>query len=175
MSVHIYHSIRDNDKNIVTCFSIRFPIPVLVLLDAFQRDNGREPTEGELAALLGMTPERIIGLTVLDPRGVSLDSPVGEDSSDRLVDLIPDTSTGETDGALVSESLRSDLESVLSVLNERERQVVRLSFGIGDAVMTLEEISAALGLTRERVRQLRVKALHKLSSPHVRARLAQYL
>ena len=55
-----------------------------------------------------MTPERIIGLTVLDPRGVSLDSPVGEDSSDSLVDLIPDTSTGETDGALVSESLRRD-------------------------------------------------------------------
>lgn len=68
-----------------------------------------------------------------------------------------------------------DLDTVMNVLNERERQVLVLCFGLGCPPMTLEEIGENLELTRERVRQLKMKAIHKLSSPKVRSRLAQYL
>ena len=82
---------------------------------------------------------------------------------------------GQADEGLEQESLRSDLESVLGVLNDREREILRLSFGLGRPAMTLEEISDSMELTRERVRQIKMKAIHKLASPGIKRRLAQYL
>ncbi len=106
---------------------------------------------------------------------LSLDFPLGEDESQSLSDIIPDNSFPETDKGLEVESLRNDLHLAMSILNGRERRVLELSFGLGCPVMSLEEIGENLELTRERVRQLKMKAIHKLSSPKVRSRLAQYL
>ena len=138
----------------------------------FLQENEREPSDEELAALLDISPEKLADADVLT---LSLDNPLGEEDSQSLVDIIPDSSTPETDKALEMESLRADLQLVMSVLNERERKVLELSFGLGCPAMTMEEIGESLDLTRERVRQLKVKAINKLSSPKVRSRLAQYL
>lgn len=138
----------------------------------FLQENEREPSDGELSELLGISPEKI---TNSDISTLSLDYPMGEDESQSLVDIIPDKSASGTDHALEDESLRSDLQRAMSVLDVRERRILELSFGFGGPAMTLEEIGENLDLTRERVRQLKMKAIHKLSSPKVRSRLAQYL
>jgi RNA polymerase primary sigma factor len=158
---------------------IRIPLNQVGLMNkvgrarsAFLQENEREPSDEELSALLDISPEK---LAEVDVSTLSLDYQLGEDDSQSLMDIIPDSSTPETDKALETESLRADLQLVMSVLNERERKVLELSFGLGCPVMTMEEIGESLDLTRERVRQLKVKAINKLSSPKVRSRLAQYL
>ena len=104
-----------------------------------------------------------------------MDFPIGDDENQTLVDVIPDNSFPRTDSELDVESLRKDLSSAMRVLNSRERNVLELAFGLGCQPLSLEEIGEKLELTRERVRQLKMKALQKLSSPAVRSRLVQYL
>ena len=110
-----------------------------------------------------------------DVKGLSLDMPLGEDQSESLINILPNSDSPCADKELERESLRNDICTVMGVLNERERRVLTLSFGLGCRPMSLEEIGENLDLTRERVRQLKMKAIHKLSSPKVRSRLAQYL
>ena len=141
----------------------------------FLQDHEREPSDAELAELVDIDPEKIGDANLNDPKSLSLDFPVGEDGSETLIDILPDKEGPRTDEMSDDESLRSDIESVMCILNERERHVLRLCFGIGCPEMSLEDIGESLSLTRERVRQLKIKALHKLSSPEVKARLAQYL
>ena len=139
---------------------------------AFMQENEREPSDDELCALLDISPEKLAEANVST---LSLDYPMGEDDSQSLMDILPDSSLPETDKEMELESLRDDLQSVLSILNERERRVLELCFGLGCQAMSMEEIGESLDLTRERVRQLKTKAINKLSSPRVRSRLAQYL
>ena len=141
---------------------------------AFLQDNEREPTDAELSALLDLDPDKLAD-ALNDPRGLSLDMPFGEEDSNSLIDILPDEGAPRADEGLEQESLRGDLESALAILNEREREILRLSFGLGRPAMTLEEISDNMELTRERVRQIKMKAIHKLASPRVKLRLAQYL
>ena len=141
----------------------------------FLQDHEREPSDAELAELVDIDPEKIGDALLNDPKSLSLDFPLGEDGTETLIDILPDTEGPRADGTTDNESLRSDIESVLGILNERERHVLRLSFGIGCPEMSLEDIGETLSLTRERVRQVKMKAIHKLSSPMVRSRLAQYL
>ena len=138
----------------------------------FLQENEREPTDEELSALVDISPAKLADSEITT---YSLDYPMGEDDSQSLADILPDKSIPSTDNGMDIESLRSDLLTVMSVLNGRERRVLELSFGLGCPAMTLEEIGEDMDLTRERVRQLRVKAINKLSSPKVRSRLAQYL
>jgi RNA polymerase primary sigma factor len=139
----------------------------------FLQDNEREPTDAELSALLDIDPDKLDEFVLNDTRSLSLDFPMGEDDSQTLIDILPDNSVPATDRELEMESLRSDLRSVMTVLSPRERLILELSFGLGCQAKTMEEISDDLELTRERVRQLKMKAIHKLS--RVRGRLAQYL
>ena len=141
----------------------------------FLQENEREPTDEELAELVDITPSKLSDSILNDNRSLSLDFPMGEDQSESLIDILPDTSAPSADKELENESLRNDIEMVMAVLNEREREVLKLSFGIGCQAQSLEEIGENMDLTRERVRQLKMKAIHKLSSPKVRSRLAQYL
>jgi len=141
----------------------------------FLQDNEREPSDAELAALVEISPEKLGEAVLGDVKEWSLDNPLGEDQSETLIDILPDGDSPSADGELDKESLCKDIEMVMRVLNERERRVLSLSFGLGGQAMTLEEISEDMDLTRERVRQLKVKAIHKLSTPKVRSRLAQYL
>ena len=141
----------------------------------FLQENEREPTDEELAGLVDIDPSKLSDSILNDNRSLSLDFPLGEDQTESLIDILPDTSAPGADEELEKESLRKDIEMVMAVLNAREREVLRLSFGIGCQAQSLEEIGENMDLTRERVRQLKMKAIHKLSSPKVRSRLAQYL
>ena len=141
----------------------------------FLQENEREPTDEELSALLDISLEKLGESVMSDIRGLSLDFPFGEDQTESLIDILPNNDSPSADEELENESLRKDIDTVMGVLNERERRVLVLCFGLGCPPMTLEEIGENLDLTRERVRQLKMKAIHKLSSPKVRSRLAQYL
>ena len=141
----------------------------------FLQDHEREPSDAELAELVDIDPEKIGDAILNDPKSLSLDFPMGEDGTETLIDILPDAEGPRTDGPSDTESLRGDIESVMGILNERERHVLRLCFGIGCPEMSLEDIGESLSLTRERVRQVKMKAIHKLSLPNVKARLAQYL
>ena len=159
--------------------TIRIPLNQVNILNKieharreFRQENEREPSDAELSALLDITPEK---LAESDISTLSLDFPIGEADGQTLVDILPDNGLPSADNNLEVESLRNELQIAMAVLNGRERRVLELSFGLGCPAMTLEEIGENLDLTRERVRQLKVKAINKLSSPNVRSRLAQYL
>ena len=159
--------------------TIRIPLNQVNILNKieharreFRQENEREPSDAELSALLDITPEK---LAESDISTLSLDFPIGEADGQTLVDILPDNSLPSADNNLEVESLRNELQIAMAVLNGRERRVLELSFGLGCPAMTLEEIGENLDLTRERVRQLKVKAINKLSSPNVRSHLAQYL
>ena len=139
----------------------------------FLQDNEREPTDAELSALLDIDPDKLDGFVLNDTRSLSLDFPLGEEEGQTLIDVLPDTSVPPADRNLEMESLRSDLQSVMTVLNPRERRILELSYGLGCQAKTMDEIGDDLDLTRERVRQLKMKAIRKLSK--VRGRLTQYL
>ena len=141
----------------------------------FLQENEREPSDEELSELLDITPEKLGESMMSEAKSLSLDFPLGEDQSESLIDILPNNDSPSADKELEKESLRNDILSVMGVLNERERRVLSLCFGLGCQAMTLEEIGENLDLTRERVRQLKMKAIRKLSSPKVRSRLAQYL
>ena len=141
----------------------------------FLQENEREPSDEELSELLDINPEKLGESMMSEAKSLSLDFPLGEDQSESLIDILPNDDSPSADKELEKESLRNDILSVMGVLNERERRVLSLCFGLGCQAMTLEEIGENLDLTRERVRQLKMKAIRKLSSPKVRSRLAQYL
>jgi RNA polymerase sigma factor (sigma-70 family) len=102
------------------------------------------------------------------------DGDVDDEGDGTLLDVIPDTSTEEADAALGRESLRSDLEDVMRILAPRERDILLRAYGIGCPEKTLEEIGDEFSLTRERVRQIKEKAIRKMARKSVRERLVQY-
>ena len=140
----------------------------------FQKENEREPTDEELSEFLNMTPDKISEAVANSSHHVSFDLPLGDDSESTLLDIIPDTGIAKTDAGLESESLHKDLCEAMGVLNQREKNIVTLSFGIGCQEMSLEEIADRLDLSRERVRQLKEKAIRKLARPEIKRALIQY-
>ena len=140
----------------------------------FQQENEREPTDSELAEFLDLTPDKIAEALANSPHHVSFDLPFDDESDGTLLDVVPDTGTEKTDAGLESESLHEDLTAAMDVLNGREREIVTMAFGIGCREMSLEEIAQQLDLTRERVRQLKEKAIRKLARPEIRKNLVQY-
>jgi RNA polymerase primary sigma factor len=137
---------------------------------------GREPTDRELAENLGMSEEKLRELrrTAQDP--VSLATPVGEEADSTLADFIPDPHALDADDAAASGMLRQQIATALDQLTERERRVLELRYGLSDGQpRTLEEVGKAFGVTRERVRQIEVKALRKLRHPRLGKLLKDYL
>ena len=136
----------------------------------------REPTEEELAEILDMKPSEIRNTLGAEVKQTSMDAPFGEEESGSLLDVLEKLTTGSTDGQLVfNDSLKVETLRALSTLTAREREVIMMSFGIGlDNPYTLEEIGDAMGLTRERVRQIREKALQKLREPSKNRRLKEF-
>jgi RNA polymerase primary sigma factor len=137
---------------------------------------GRDPNDGELAAHLGMSEEKLRELrrTAQDP--VSLATPVGEEADSTLADFIPDPHALDADDAAASGMLRAQIATALDQLTERERRVLELRYGLSDGQpRTLEEVGRAFGVTRERVRQIEVKALRKLRHPRLGKLLKDYL
>ncbi len=136
----------------------------------------REPTTDELAAKVGMSAARIreIERISLDP--LSLDSPVGEEDDSNLSDFIQDMQADSPADSAARKLLNEAVLEALEELNERERQVVRLRFGLDDGqARTLEEVGREFGVTRERIRQIESKTLAKLRHPHRSQKLRDYL
>ncbi|PDW02837.1 RNA polymerase sigma factor RpoD [Candidatus Viridilinea mediisalina] len=137
---------------------------------------GREPNDSELAHHLEMSEEKLRELrrTAQDP--VSLATPVGEEADSTLADFIPDPHALDADDAAASGMLRDQITTALDQLTERERRVLELRYGLSDGQpRTLEEVGKAFGVTRERVRQIEVKALRKLRHPRLGKLLKDYL
>jgi len=153
--------------------TIRLPVHVLEMLSKLSRVErdmhqrlGREPTPEELAVELDRTPDQIEELLRTSRQPISLDSTIGEDGETSIGDLIEDVDAPEA-GELVDRQLMADqLRNALSALTPREATIMSMRFGLYDGnPHTLDEIGKALGLTRERIRQLEKQSLSKLRHP----------
>ncbi len=141
----------------------------------FEQQYQRRPTSEELAKILELPKEKIMDTMRVSGRHVSVDAPFadGEDSS--LLDVLENADSPVADRGLINESLSKEIERAFSTLTERERSILRLSFGIGEAEISLEEIGDKFGLTRERVRQIREKAIRRLRNTSRSNLLKSYL
>jgi RNA polymerase primary sigma factor len=136
----------------------------------------REPTETELADVLHIGMHELLDLLRNTGKPISLDSPLDDDEDSKLIDILEAPDTAGPDQQLLGESLDVDINSSLQSLEEREAQVIRMYFGLcGDRPLTLEEIGAKLTLTRERVRQIKEKALRRLRHSSRSTFLRKYL
>lgn len=140
---------------------------------AFLQENEREPTESELSAMTELPEFKVIESIYSAGSHMSYDKPLGDDSEGTMLDIMPDEGH-RADESVDMESLRTDIEHVLRTLTTRERDIIKLAFGLGCQELTLEEIGVRYDLTRERVRQVKEKAIRKLSRSGVCGRLIQY-
>jgi RNA polymerase primary sigma factor len=145
-------------------------------INRFEQIHQRRPSVTELAELTQIDEAKIEQTAKADSHHMSIDAPFGEDDDNSMADMLSSGDDTRTDKQVDYESLTSDLENVLrSVLKDRELKIVRECFGIGCQERGLEEIGAEMGLTRERVRQIREKSIAKLhDSGHARI-LMKYL
>ncbi|MBP5538912.1 MAG: sigma-70 family RNA polymerase sigma factor [Bacteroidales bacterium] len=128
----------------------------------FEQEHGRLPTSDELADILDLPKEKIADTIRVSGRHVSLDAPFVEGEDNNLLDVLENEESPAASKGLVSESLNKEIERALSTLTPRERDIVKYFFGIGCQEMTLEEIGEKFNLTRERVRQIKEKAIRRL-------------
>ncbi|MDA9267012.1 RNA polymerase sigma factor RpoD/SigA [Salibacteraceae bacterium] len=136
-----------------------------------EQELERPPVADELASALEIPEEKVKDTMSVSGRHVSVDAPLKEDEDFSLLDLISNNESPSADGELMRESLQKEIERSLETLTERERDVIRLFFGIGmNHGLTLEEIGDKFDLTRERVRQIKEKAIRRLRQ-HSRSRL----
>jgi RNA polymerase primary sigma factor len=127
------------------------------------QELGREPTQRELAEQLAMPEDEIAAALPIARAALSLDAPMGEDRGSQLMDVLADDDGPATDDAAASADLASTLHNAMEVLRGRETEVVTMYFGLdGEDPRTLEEIGARYGITRERVRQIKDRALLRL-------------
>jgi RNA polymerase primary sigma factor len=162
--------------------TIRLPVHLYETISRIKKttkllsqEMGRKPTEEEIATRMEMTIEKLRFIAKSAQLPISLETPIGKEEDSRLGDFIE--SDGETPEDQVAKSLlREDLESVLSTLSPRERDVLRLRYGLDDGRMkTLEEIGQIFNVTRERIRQIEAKALRKLRHPNRNSVLKEYI
>lgn len=132
----------------------------------------REPTPEEVALVMGITLEEVEATLGISARHVSMDAPFTDGESNALIDVLENANAEETDKHLdYKDSLRIETERTLASLTDREKEVIKLFFGIGvEHPMTLEDIGDQLGITRERIRQIKDKAITKLRSQSRRDR-----
>lgn len=135
----------------------------------------REPTASELAEQLDMTVADIHETIKIAGRHLSVDQPLPQNEDNRLLDVIPNEQQPSPDHQLIQESLRIEIENLLSTLPDREADVIRLFYGIGTSQLTLEEIGEKFNLTRERVRQIKEKAIRRLRHSNRCQALKAYL
>ncbi len=162
--------------------TIRLPVHLYETISRIKKttkllsqEMGRKPTEEEIATRMEMTIEKLRFIAKSAQLPISLETPIGKEEDSRLGDFIE--SDGETPEDQVSKNLlREDLESVLDTLSPRERDVLRLRYGLDDGRMkTLEEIGQIFNVTRERIRQIEAKALRKLRHPNRNSILKEYI
>lgn len=129
----------------------------------FEQENERRPSPEELAEQLDIPVDKIADTMKVSGRHISVDAPFVEGEDNSLLDVMINDDSPNADRVLINESLSKEIERVLAnTLSDREKDIVKKFFGIGVAEMTLEEIGDEFGLTRERVRQIKEKAIRKL-------------
>ena len=143
-----------------------------------EQEFERKPTTEELAKILDMTTDEVAYLLQISGRQVSMDAPLkaGDENKTTMMDVLPNEHQPLPDKDLMNESLKNELANALSILSSREAEVIKLAFGIGSGnKATLEEIGERFNLTRERIRQIKEKALRKLRGSKRSDRLITYL
>lgn len=142
----------------------------------FVQQNERKPSPEEIATGLNMDLDKVVTALQAAGRHVSIDAPLVEDEDNCLLDLLHNPDADEaTDNALISASLKEEVAHALGLLPDRERKILTLFFGLNGPELTLEEIGEQMHLSRERVRQLKEKAIHILRSAHEANILKTYL
>lgn len=131
-------------------------------LQRFEQENERRPSASELADQLDVPVEKISDTMKVSGRHVSVDAPFVDGEDNSLLDVLPNDDSPMADASLNQESLSKEVNRALDQLNPRERDILKMFFGIGCQEMTLEEIGAKFDLTRERVRQIKEKAIRRL-------------
>lgn len=163
--------------------TIRVPVHMVETINKTLRmtrtllqELGREPTPDEVAERLGVPVTRVREVLKISRDPVSLDTPIGEEDDSHLGDFIEDDSALSPADSAAFSMLREELGTALESLTDRERQVVRLRFGLEDGrARTLEEVGKEFNVTRERIRQIEAKALRKLRHPSRSKRLKDFL
>ena len=163
--------------------TIRIPVHMIETINKYNKVNailtaklGRKPTDEEIAAEMGIEPHKITEIVKINQNPSSLSTPIGEEKDNQLQDMIPDTSSLSPEETATSEYLRDQIGEVLDELQDREKRVLALRFGLEDGInRTLEEVGKEFGVTRERIRQIEAKALRKLKEKSLEKQLNDYL
>ena len=144
-------------------------------INRFEQLNERRPSIDEIAEKVDLPQDKIDEALNINGHQVSVDAPFVDGEDNSLLDVMPNSDAPLADNILIDESLRSEIQNALNALNERERNVVEASYGINQPELTLEEIGSKFGLTRERVRQIKEKAIRKLRNSKANKFLKTYL
>jgi RNA polymerase primary sigma factor len=135
----------------------------------------RQPSTDEIAREMGVGREEVLTIQSIGNRAVSLDSPVKDEDGSELIDILRDEDQEMPDNRLIEISRQEGVNRILDALEERERDVLKLYFGLGvETTHTLDEIGSQLNLSRERVRQIKEKAIHRLKHSYLRGRLKAF-
>lgn len=153
--------------------SIHIPVHVVELIYKIKRvarrlyqDQGIEPLPEQIAAEVGLSRERVVELLSVSEQPVSLDAPMADDEEYHLADVLEDVNQVATVDLAAQQLLREHIEQSMEVLNARERTIIEMRYGLKDGhSLSLDEVSVIFHLTRERIRQIEVKALRKLRYP----------
>ncbi len=144
-------------------------------LSKFEQENERQPSSEELSEMIDVPKDKISDTLRVSGRHVSVDAPFVEGEDNSLLDVLPNDDSPSADRGLINESLNTEIERALATLTTREREIIKSFFGIGCQEMTLEEIGERFGLTRERVRQIKEKAIRRLKNVSRSKQLRGYL
>ncbi|MBO5661438.1 MAG: RNA polymerase sigma factor RpoD/SigA [Tidjanibacter sp.] len=141
----------------------------------FEQENERTPSPEELADMLSLPKEKVSDTLRVSGRHVSVDAPFADGEDNNLLDVLVNSDSPNADRGLINESLATEVDRALDTLTDREKDIIKSFFGIGCSEMTLEEIGEKFGLTRERVRQIKEKAIRRLRHSSRSKLLKSYL
>lgn len=151
------------------CRTVRIPMSQVAYLnrinkatEKFEQEHGRKPSPEEIEAETSLTTDKISFTLSSSNRSISLETPFNDEEAGCLLDVIPDSNSDDTDKMLIQDSISQELEDVLNKLSFRERDVLRMSFGLGMVAMQNEEIAIRFGIGSERVRQIQHEAIEKI-------------
>ncbi|HLA83124.1 MAG TPA: sigma-70 family RNA polymerase sigma factor, partial [Thermoleophilia bacterium] len=164
----ITRAIANQDRN------IRIPVHMIEKINKMVRterkllqETGKEPNDEELACELGIDPQEVQEMRKIAQRTTSLETPIGDEEDAELGDFIENSSTPDPADVVSSIIAKESLDKVLKAMDERERKVVELRFGLkGEHPRTLAEVSSRFNVSRERIRQIEAKALEQIKAAH---------